>query len=292
MRTTMIRFLLLLALLSVLTTLGCQTTGSTVVEATPAQMRSAGTPLGLEAAGTVYRVALASQINDLRHNEPVPQVKFADTASRSGRESNFRYEGFKVGEVDFFTAEEVNGKARVHSVVKLLDERERGCAIQSLLEYHEDGDTVVLDESFARPVFTLTPRVEFYVVRYELWEKQVGTRSASWTALYDFAKANCEKVDGTSLVEREYVILAFAMDRLAPDTVMTMVASRSRGGTDPDQSLMSASYADYLGWRVAIMGGTFAFDRAKKFYVNVMVTPGTEDGSEAETLRVAQFSNS
>jgi hypothetical protein len=292
MRRFILTAVLAAALGSLLLT-GCRTSGGSSVVADRGSPEQIGRPLDPGAVGSAFRVALASQINDLRHKEPVPQVRFGKAASRAGREADFRYQGFMVSEVDFLSAGEEGDQDRVHSVVKLTDSCGRGCALQSLLEYHREGDLLVLEESFARPLFAPVPRVEFYVLRYDLWEQEIGTRQTTWKQLYDFAVANGEDTTVTNLVEREYVILTFVMDRMDPGARLDVVASRSRGGSSPEDSLLTPVYADYQGWRVAVMGGKFSFDRSKRFYVNALITPAPVAGNPAgPAMRVAQFSNS
>ena len=158
----------------------------------------------------------------------------------------------------------------------LEDPLGRRTAVLYYADYRSTDDGIEITRAQTATLFSLSPEALVFVVPAERLEGAPGGVPRTHAGLLEFAAANAVSWDAPRQVPagaRDFVILAFLLDRISPSAEVSVKISESRDGTGGYAG--ASRYVDFDGWRVGILPGTFDLRRSKLF-VKVVFKPGEE----------------
>jgi hypothetical protein len=241
-----------------------------------------------EALGDDYRLLAASLVHEIKHGDPAERAAWFDPAgTHLLLEPGFAYEGFELTGLavsELTPTPSPGGGHRSSGVLFLADDLGRRAEVQYYANVGISPQGLVFHESFAAPIYRPRPEMEMYILERNTFEMGVRGGNPGYGQLRDFARMMRIPERDRTVTPRERVILIFSKDRMDPGARMEVVATEQSHAAAGAASVLPVRYADYDGWRVAVLGGKFGFSPMRRFHVHVLHTaPG------CETVRAARF---
>ena len=202
---------------------------------------------------------------------------FAPNVGLDLREKRFTYRDFAVRDHALLRYGAGDGGGTTAAGrLDLEDPLGRRTAVLYYADYRSTDDGIEITRAQAATLYSLTPEALVYVVPAERLEGDAGGVPRTHAGLLEFAAANAVTLDAPRQVPagaRDFVILAFLLDRISPSAEVSVKVSESGDGTGGYAG--ASRYVDFDGWRVGILPGTFDLRRSKLF-VKVVFRPGEE----------------
>ncbi len=182
------------------------------------------------------------------------------------------------------------GSRELGMVVEFRDPIGRRAVASFSAAYRFAKDRVDFDALSWKPLFAPRPEVEMMIVPLPAVEAALAAARPSYAELYDLAKRHdLRSVEGAKPKGRSgYVVFAFFKDLLAPGARIKLDVARSRKGYKRDSR--QTRYLSEDGFGLAVIAGTFAINRAKKYYFRVRFRPGG-DAEDRDWRRLAYITN-
>ncbi len=194
-------------------------------------------------------------------------------------EPGFAYPGFRFSDASLFEYDQASAAGRIISGTMLFeDDLGRRALILVTAAYRLDGDTAVVLEAEAVPLFSNDPGSAVFIVPEDVVKTVGENLPQTYEGVLGFAIENAlswAKPEQVIAGPRRYVIFVFVRDRISPSasaTVLIAESAEGKGGVGG-----GTRYLDDHGWRAAVLPGQFALDNANLF-VKVVFKPGREAG--------------
>ena len=177
---------------------------------------------------------------------------------------------------------------RLSGYLHFQDHAGRRAALVVSADYRVGPDGVTIEEAVWLPLFPDYPRVEVFVVGRDALAAVSEAEAAIYGQPYarvSGAAVSMRDSAAAAVKKRDYAIVAFAKDPLAPGATFALGISEERWGT--------ASFRDETGyrafdggWAVAVLPANFALWPSDAFWVKVVYAPGVDVAEEERKKRL------
>ncbi len=185
------------------------------------------------------------------------------------------------------------GDSHVKGTLFLEDAMGRRSSLTYNAEYRKVGDSITVDTIEVSPDYSRVPESVMFVIPADQFPQNPADLPSTFTGMLELATSravNPVRPEKGLYDVREYVVLAFLLDRISPSAKFDfMVAEEpaSYGGYKK-----STRYMDFDGWRIALLSGKFRlFGKStgsvitrdgdvekSQLYFKAIYTPGKEAG--------------
>ncbi len=283
-------FCCLVFLSGCISTADLKNSGNTVNVVTPQ-------PLELQQVSPDIKLVTAAIVGKMRgRSKKVTTTTFA----KKGKhyiEEKFKYQGFDLTDlvITRYSSEKINKKqslVTLEGILRFNDPAGRRAGVVFGAKYKLAFKKITILESAVMPLSPKVPEVVTFFVE----EKKLAASAKKLKTFLDyliFAAENAlpmTKGSGTNLPRsaKEYLIMVFCLDRLAPQSQLTMEVTNKSIGMK--KILAKPIYFNENGWRIMMAGGKFkAGMLANKFYVQVYYTASPD--IEEKPIKLATYRN-
>ncbi len=230
-----------------------------------AQAQDAGNRISAAVVPWDAKVAVAAVVMRLRGAaaEEVASAVRAQGSEALEPEPGFTYDGFKVRQIKFARSVPLEGDAPGRSIAAYLhfeDTAGRRTSVYMAADYRIGSDTIDIERASALPLYAMTPETAMFVVpASRAAEAGEDTLQRDFAGLLAFAQANAlDMMDAAAAAADDYLVFAFARDRMAPDAKFVFGINDKRNSATVNSKV--TIYRGIEGWRVGIFPAHLALD--------------------------------
>ncbi len=283
-------FCCLIFLSGCISTADLKNRGNTINVATPK-------PIELQKVSPDIKLVTAAIVGKMRgRNKKITYTTF-DKKGKHYTEEKFKYQGFNVTDlvITNYSSKEINKKqslVTLEGVLSFSEPTGRRAGVVFRAKYKLAHKKITILESAVIPISPKAPEIVTFFVEEEKFSA-AAKNLKTFLDYFIFAAENAlpmTKGSGTNLPRsaNEYLIMTFCLDRLAPQSQLTMEVTNKPIGMK--KVLAKPVYFNESGWRIMMAGGKFKAGMiANKFYVQVYYT-ASPDVNE-KPIKLATYQN-
>ena len=206
-------------------------------------------------------------------------------------EKLFRYEDFALAQVKLLVDRPIEHIPGGHGLTGYLHFEEatgRRAAAVFEVDYRVADGRVTFVRGHWAPLFAAFPETEMYIVPTQALTRASDEAMMAFIPFYTHVIEHAVPLRAPERVGRKrehYTIVVILKDRIAPDAKFQVRLSSRRH--TPVGDAQGVTYVGYdTGWLVGAVGGTFAVDTRRPFWVKAVLEPGHDVPREARGERV------
>ena len=206
-------------------------------------------------------------------------------------EKLFRYEDFALAQVKLLVnrpIEQIEGGHALTGYLHFEEATGRRAAAVFEVDYAVRRGLVTLVRGHWAPLFAAFPETEMYIVPTQALTRASDEAMMEFIPFYTHVIEHAVPLRAPERVGRKrdhYTIVVILKDRIAPDAKFQVRLSSRRH--TPVGDAQGVTYVGYdTGWLVGAVGGTFAVDTRRPFWVKAVLEPGHDVPREARGERV------
>ncbi|BDQ34614.1 peptidoglycan-binding domain-containing protein [Pseudodesulfovibrio portus] len=240
----------------------------------------------------MYAVAVAA--DEIMNNGANQLAQLSPQARQALQADTFTYQGFGPGVVNlqsYDVGSNGDNSRLLYTRIQFTDAWRRASHTRVYLDYTMGNNQFTVTRAGMKVVEPETPRVALFFVPTEKVTAAGQAIYEDWTTLFNFALDNAVR-PGQGTERAQHYGFIFCLDRLASDAKFYPVVSRKRNERQTDNSIAKTAGLNFDGWQVAVIAGRLELGSGRKFYVNVMYSPGSFAENGGSTRKVASYDSS